>query len=199
MQAVIKEMPKRWLEERRASDASRWDEMWEGVLHMSPQPTGAHQDLVLELAILLRERWAKRIGGKVAIERNVTPRANEQDWTNNFRSPDIVLLSADRLHFDKDVYVVGPPLVCVEVRSPNDESYEKLPFYAGLGVPEVWIIDRDTKKPEVFVLSGSEYKSRSPESDGWVRSDVAALRMKSADAKLLVVFDGDAQAAVVPE
>ena len=29
----------------------------------------------------------------------------------------------------------------IEIRSPEDEALEKLPFYAALGVPEVWIFD----------------------------------------------------------
>jgi len=30
---------------RKRSGADRWDEMWEGVLHMPPMPNRDHQDL----------------------------------------------------------------------------------------------------------------------------------------------------------
>jgi Uma2 family endonuclease len=74
------------------------------------------------------------------------------------------------LHFRKREYIVGPPLVGVEFRSPGDESYEKLPFYASLGVPEVWIIDRDAKSPEIFHLVNTAYESVVSNPEGWVRS-----------------------------
>jgi Uma2 family endonuclease len=199
VRAVIREMPKHWLEERRNSDASRWDEMWEGVLHMAPSPNLFHQDFAAELFVLLRERWAKPAAGKVYKDVNLTTVEDEREWTKNYRVPDLVLLSADRLHYRRVEYIAGPPLVCVEIRSPNDESYEKLPFYAGLGVPETWIIDRDTKKPEVFVLDAGEYRSRPADAEAWVRSDAVGLRMTYADGKLWALFDGDAEHAVVPE
>ena len=43
----------------------------------------------------------------------------------------------------------GPPTVVIEIRSPDDETLEKLPFYAKLGVPEVWVIDRDSRAVEI--------------------------------------------------
>ena len=33
---------------------------------------------------------------------------------------------------------------------PGDESYEKFPFYAAVGVRELLVIDRDTKEPELY-------------------------------------------------
>jgi Uma2 family endonuclease len=199
VQAVIREMPKHWLEERQNSDASRWDEMWNGVLHMAPMPNTVHQYFVRDLMLLLQLRWGKPNGGQVVHDVNLTTLEDAANWTNNFRAPDLVLLSADRLKYDRNEYISGPPLVCVEVHSPNDEAYEKLPFYAGLGVPEVWIIHRDTKKPEVFVLENGECKTRSADADGWMRSDAVGLKMKAADGKLWVLFDGDREHVVLPD
>ena len=93
----------------------------------------------------------------------------------------------------------GPPLVCVEIKSPNDESYDKMPYYARLGVPEAWVIDCDTKKPEVFMLESGEYKTRSADAEGWMRSECVGLRMKEVDGKLWVLFDGDREHVVLPE
>jgi Uma2 family endonuclease len=199
VQAVIREMPKHWLEERRKSEASCRDEMWSGVLHMAPMPNLFHQEFVGLFEELLRARWARPNGGKVYHEVNLTTPEDEADWTNNYRVPDIVLLSADRLQYRRGDYIAGPPLVCVEIHSPNDEAYEKLPFYAGLGVPEVWIIHRDTKKPEVFALESGEYKTRSADADGWTRSDAVGLRMKDVDGKLWVLFEGDGEHVALPD
>jgi hypothetical protein len=97
MEAVIKEMPKHWLEERRNSDASRWDEMWKGVLHMSPSPNVPHQELEGDFLVLLKRHWAKPTGGRALHNVNLTTPEDEADWTLNYRVPDILLLSPDRL------------------------------------------------------------------------------------------------------
>ena len=57
----------------------------------------------------------------------------------------------------------------VEIRSPGDETMEKLPFYAQLGVPEVWIIDRDTKVPELYVLRAGRYENSA--GGGWLAAE----------------------------
>jgi len=198
MKAVIKEMPKKWLEERRASDASRYDEVWEGVLHMAPAPNTDHQELAGALFILLTERWAKRVGGLVLYEVNVTTPEDEPNWSNNYRIPDIVMLSPERLIYRKRDYIVGPPLVCIEFHSPGDESYDKLPFYAKLGVPEAWIIHRDSKEPELHVLDGESYQVAKVDEEGWGHSAAVGIAMKSANQKLLVRFGDEKEASIVP-
>jgi hypothetical protein len=95
MKAVIHEMPKRWLEERRASDASRWDEVWDGVLHTAPAPNTDHQEIAGELFVILKPRWEPVAGGKALYEVNVSTPEDEANWTDNYRVPDIILLSKD--------------------------------------------------------------------------------------------------------
>ena len=168
MKVVTHDIPRRWLEEHKNSEAAQRDEMWEGVLHMPPMPSGMHQDFADDLREYLKRRWAKPNGGFARREANLTTPEDEEHWTRNFRIPDVVLVSADRLHIDKDDYLVGPPLVVVEVRSPGDETFEKLPFYAALGVPEVWVFDRDTRAPELRALvAGPAYDVLAPDADGW--------------------------------
>ena len=77
MRAVITVMPKHWLEERKNSDAAKWDEMWNGVLHMPPMPNGMHQDFSLHLASFLLWNWAKPQGGRVRQEVNLTTPADD--------------------------------------------------------------------------------------------------------------------------
>ena len=68
---------------------------------------------------------------------------------------------------------------------PGDESYEKFDFYAKLGVREVWVIDRDTKRPRFTSSSAASYQLRETDRDGWVRSDVANVELRAAaDDKL---------------
>jgi Uma2 family endonuclease len=73
----------------------------------------------------------------------------------------------------------------VEIHSPGDEAYEKFVFYAKLDVREVWVVDRDTRRPEVYELAAGDYQLRKADRDGWVSSDVAGVELRSAaDGKL---------------
>ena len=53
MRGVHGEIPDRLLEERRAMGHDHGDELWDGVLHMSPQPTTPHNQLVVDLVLAL--------------------------------------------------------------------------------------------------------------------------------------------------
>jgi hypothetical protein len=67
-----------------------------------------------------------------------------------------------------------------------------LAFYAGLGVPEIWVIERDTKTPEVYVLQDSEYRQEPPADDGWVQSPLTGVLMRGGlDGKLDIQREGD--------
>src|SRR3972149_6689811 len=123
--------------------------MWEGVLHMTPVPSRSHQDFKFQLLSWLHQFWAKPLGNRAHGEINL---ASIGGWPSNYRIPDLILLTPERFGIDHDVYFEGSPTVVVEIRSPGDETMEKLPFYAQLGVPEVWVVDRDTKMPELDVL-----------------------------------------------
>jgi len=182
MKAVMANVPEHILEWRRRTGADQWDEMWEGVLHMAPSPNRDHQDFELALAMWLRLNWAEPNGCRVYTRINVSEPGT---WPDNYRIPDIVLLTPERFHIDRNEYFDGGPDVVVEIHSPGDEAYEKLEFYAKLGVREVWILDRDTKRPEVFELAGDEYHARQADADDWIRSIVANLEMRATgDDKL---------------
>ena len=80
----------------------------------------------------------------------------------------------------------------VAIHSPGDEAYEKLQFYAAIRVPEVWIVDRDTKAPEIHVLTGDGYEKKGPGPEGWLASDETGLELKAEKAgKLSVRIAGD--------
>lgn len=191
MKAVIAEMPAHWLAERRASDVAQWDEVWDGVLHMAPMPSGIHQDLELDLAAYLKRVWARPNGGLARHQVNLTTPEDEAAWTKNYRIPDIVLVARDRLHIDRGEYMAGAPNVVVEIRSPGDETDEKLPFYFGLGVPEVWVFDRDTKAVELRVLTDAGYALLAPDADGWVRSPATGVGFRPAAGNRVRARVGD--------
>jgi Uma2 family endonuclease len=173
---------------RKRTGADRWDEMWEGVLHMPPMPNREHQDLEGSLETYLRFYWAPARGAKVYHQINLAPVGG---WSNNYRIPDLVILLPQRFAIDRNEYFEGAPDVVVEIHSPGDETYEKLPFYRDLGVPEVWVIHRDTKIPEVHVLKRGRYKPQAAGAGGWVRSPKTGVEFLADQGKLAVRLAGD--------
>ena len=126
------------------------------------------------------------------------PRAAGPD---DYRIPDLVLLTPDRFAIDHDAYFEGAPTVVVEIRSPGDDTMEKLPFYAKLGVPEVWLIDRDSRRPEVLVLQAGQYRAQSPAADGWLDSVVTGVRLaaKPGNCLAMQLAGNDATRQLLPE
>ncbi len=96
-----------------------------------------------------------------------------------------MLLTPARFGIDQNEYIDGGPDVVIEIHSPGDETYEKLDFYAKVGVREVWIIDRDSKQSEIFELVDGEYGSRKADANGWFLSEVVGVEFRAAsDGKL---------------
>lgn len=142
---------------------------------MVPPPLDGHEQLSDDLYALLRPRARSR--GLIA--RGGTPGlySAESDW----RVPDQLYARRDQL---REQRFRGAVLV-VEIRSPGDESYEKLPFYAAVGVPEVLIIDRATKSVELFRLGDGRY---AIEETGTSTSLDVAFRQ--GDVHVIVEIDG---------
>lgn len=171
--------------------------MRNGVLHIPPVQTTTQQSLQMELVLFLKNQWAKPRGCEAHHGVNLTTPEDEAHWTLNYRIPDIVLLTPDRLSIDKNEYMAGAPPVVVEIKSPGDETYDKFPFYAGLGVPEVWAFDRDTRVPELYALGpGSQYQPLSAGPDGWLRSPATGVEFRhSAPNKVAVRIGGNLASA----
>ena len=182
MKAVIPEVLPDVLAWRKRIGMDRWDEMWEGVLHMPPAPNREHQDLQLELAVWLRTHWARAGGNRIHCGVNL---ALPGGWPHDYRIPDLVLLTPQRFGIDRNDYLEGAPEVVVEIRSPGDESIEKLAFFAKLGVPEVWLLDRDTKTPEIYALRDGDYHKQPPSDDGWIRSAATGIQLRAEPGRKL--------------
>ena len=101
--------------------------------------------------------------------------------------------------FNRNTHILGAPLVCVAIRSQRDESYEKLGFYTRLGVPEVWIIDRDTKVPTLFASIDGEYREVTPDAEGWVVSAAVGARMRATPGGQLAIRLDSGAGAEVPD
>ena len=167
------------LADRRAKDLDRWDEVWEGVLHMTPAPSLEHQRILGDLIEFLRPRLRETHRGTLAAGINVF---RESGAVLDYRVPDLTFVAAGReqiLH--EDGVRGGGPDAVIEIRSPEDETYEKLPFYSAIGVSDVIVFHRDTKTPEVFRLTGSQYVAVQPDAAGWLVSSALGARFRRID------------------
>ena len=163
MRAVVLEMPSHWLEERHRLGLDRRDEVWDGVLHMVPPPGPPHQIFAGELEAVIRP-LTKATGLLVIRETGVFASPGEK----NFRVPDLVVVDATTL---SKRGVERRCEIVIEVLSPNDESRDKLPFYAQCGVREVWLLDPVTRDFDIRVLSDGHTKPHA-------HSDVLGLRFE---------------------
>lgn len=134
------------LERRRRAGADRHDEVWDGVVHMVPAPSGAHAELEWQLAALLRPRAAA--AGLIA-----TGPFN-LGVAEDYRVPD------GGLHRTRPEGTWHPTVaVVVEILSPGDETWDKLPFYAAHAVNELLILDPDERTVQWRALDASgEYQ-----------------------------------------
>ncbi len=132
------------IEQRRRNGAERYDEMWKGILHVNPLPTGVHQDIVQQLSVIF-DQPARDAGLFVRPGVNI----GEPD---DYRGPDSVL-QRERL----------PGLwhetaaLAVEVRSPRDATWKKFPHYAEHGVDEFVVIEPEKRSVQWFALADGEY------------------------------------------
>ena len=117
----------RLLDERRRSGAARRDEVWEGVLHVIPPPSVEHERLAHALHVLLDPHAA---GVNLVVVGTVGIGIED-----DYRVPDLALLRPGYApQWNRTAALI------VEIASARDDSWEKLPFYAGHQVDEVMIV-----------------------------------------------------------
>jgi Uma2 family endonuclease len=94
----------------------------------------SHGRLQLNMGAWLRAREnAWRFRAVVEVRLQIT--------TSRFRIPDVMLVSADA---PREQIVRTPPLVCIEILSPDDSMrrmMDRLDDYFSIGVPVCWVVD----------------------------------------------------------
>lgn len=189
MRAVFLDVPQSLLDERRRTGADQRDEVWNGVWHLVPDPTVGHQDLEGAVEAWLRRYWAPKSGGRVYHQINVAP-ADLADWRHDYRIPDLVLLTPERAGIERGTHFAGGPDAVVEIRSPGDETYDKIPFYAAVGVREVWVVDRDTRACEVHAIDATGVRMLTPARGGWITSALGVELRAEPDRRLALRLAG---------
>jgi len=134
-------LEERLIEQRRATGADHHDEVWEGIYMMAPFPTSEHQDIAAELVAILREVIDRPGLGKAFGGVNLA--GEQEDWRDDYRVPDVVVFLHGGPGRDCDSHWRGGADLVVEISSPGDRTYAKLPFYGQVGVREVLVVDRD--------------------------------------------------------
>lgn len=153
------DLEKDLLAQRRAWGADRYDEVWEGVHVMAAMPNDEHQGLVMAMGTVFQivVAWANL--GRVRPGVNVTDRP--KGWKKNYRVPDLAVFLDEGVAENRDTHWFGGPDFGVEIISPADRTWEKIPFYEKVGTRELLIVDRDpwalalyTREDEKLVLAG---------------------------------------------
>jgi Uma2 family endonuclease len=97
-----------------------------------------HSDLQFAVAKLL-----DKMGPEWHIR--VNPELRVQVRANRFRVPDVCVISADA---PKEQIVRHPPLLCIDILSPEDtiaRMRDRIADFIGMGVPQVWLLDPATR------------------------------------------------------
>lgn len=187
MKAVVLHVDEADLARRRRTGVDRYDEMWEGVLHMAPAPAYEHQRIVSAIDRFLGPLCERRARGVLAVAVSVFRDVSARE---DYRIPDLTFVATGRQHIvAADGIRGGGPDLVIEVRSPEDETYDKFAFFAQLGVREIIVIHRDTREPELYRLAGQQFAVVAKDPDGWLHSDVLGVRLTRTAAGRLVIED----------
>ncbi|GAA2539102.1 Uma2 family endonuclease [Pseudonocardia hydrocarbonoxydans] len=179
MRVVMLEAPQALLDERRRLGLDGRDEMWDGVLHVVPPAGGPHQGLSSEF-------FGMMFG--VAKARGLVPRMETGLFrtADDYRVPDQLYCRPEHL---SDRGAEGAELV-VEVRSEDDETYRKLPFFAALGVREVLVLHPTPRRAELYRLVEDRLLPVQADAAGELASDVLGVRVRAVPDALRLTWDG---------
>ena len=127
-----------------------FDEVWDGVTLVSPAPGDSHQTLLFQLHKLFDVLIDSAALGQTLQTVNISDRLD--DWTRNYRIPDLSIFLTGNPARSFETHRVGGPDFAIEILSAGDRSRQKLDFYAKVGTRELLIIDRAHWALELYRL-----------------------------------------------
>ncbi len=152
------------IEKRRRLGQDSFDEIWQGDYHVVPAPHGRHGRLDAQLLRVLGP-----LGDAAGLTATTIFNLGEPD---DFRIPD------HGFHRDTpDEVYLATAAVIVEIRSPDDETYEKFDFYARHGVDEIVVLEPDEERLDWFALIDGLYV-------GVVRSELLGVEVAEISAQI---------------
>lgn len=132
------------IQRRRALGLDLFDEVWEGAYHMAPAPHPFHGFVDNALGVLLAP-----FADAAALVGTGPFNIGSSD---DYRVPD----RGYHRELPRQVFVPTSAVV-VEVVSPDDETYDKLDFYARHGVEELLIADPQLRRVRCWRLTAGAY------------------------------------------
>lgn len=134
------------LQRRRRLGQDALDEVWKGVYHMNPAPHTRHAYVVQQVAEML---------GPLARAAGLVPMMSifNLGEPEDYRVPD-----GGVFRRGPDAVFVPSAALVIEVVSPDDETWQKLDFYAFHRVEELLIVDPQEKTVSWMALESGEYK-----------------------------------------
>jgi Uma2 family endonuclease len=111
------------------------------VRNSGEQTHGLVQKMIAAIFTVNRRNWGMR----------AIPEQRVQVSATRYRIPDVCIVASSEPIFP---ILIAPPLLCVEVLSPEDRSQRivtRVQEYQRMGVGHIWIIDPETR--EVWTMS----------------------------------------------
>lgn len=136
------------LEQRRAWGADKFDEVWEGIYMMAPLPNDEHQNLMGGFSSILYTLLGWQ--GLAKVFPGVNLAGSAEDWTKDYRCPDVAVFLRDTKAENCDTHWRGPADFLIEITSPGDRAHETIAFYDEIGVHEVLIVNREAWALELY-------------------------------------------------
>ena len=137
------------------ADGRRY-ELHDGELAVTPSPSPKHQEVSLNLAVVLHQHVKTRALGKV-FEAPIDCILSDISVVQ----PDIVYIEVARLSTVTGRGIEGPPTLVIEILSPSTGQIDrgvKFQLYARYGVPYYWIVDPDVRSIEAYRLIEGTYQ-----------------------------------------
>jgi Uma2 family endonuclease len=138
---------------RELPEGPPYYQLIEGDLHMAPSPDLFHQDILLNIAVLIRSFLDRRPIGSV----HIAPSDVHLSELNVYQ-PDLYFVSKIRQSFLSKQGFEGAPDLVVEILSPKTSRFDKgikREVYARSGVQELWIVDPELRHILIYHLTKS--------------------------------------------
>jgi Uma2 family endonuclease len=121
-----------------------------GDLYMAPAPNRFHQDILLNIAVIIAKFLETQPVGKLY------PAPFDVYLNNdNVFQPDLVFVARENYRVLTDAGVEGVPDLAIEILSPRTaklDRTDKQRVYAESGVKELWLVDPETTTVAVYYL-----------------------------------------------
>ncbi len=132
-------------------------ELIDGEICVVPSPTPKHQQVVLNIASILREFVISRDIGRVSVAPLDVVLSDE-----DVLQPDIIFIARERLGIVGEQNIQGAPDLVIEVLSPGTADRDrtiKRARYARFGVREYWLVEPISKTVEVLKASQEGFET----------------------------------------